>query len=115
MDDIFWCAQSRHAGIPDDILERERDLGTIHLLAYAREAGYMIFESMDHRFLVHLGHPEYEPGRLVEEYLRDKAKGRQDVGKPKNVDIQNPQNTWRSHRTEFFSQWIKYIHESTTY
>jgi homoserine O-succinyltransferase len=115
MDDRFYCAQSRHAGIPDDVLELERDKGNIHLLAYAKDAGYMIFESTDQRFLIHLGHPEYEPRRLIEEYQRDRAKGRSDVELPRNLDLENPVNTWRSHRTEFFSQWIKYVHESTSY
>ncbi|NLG17181.1 MAG: homoserine O-succinyltransferase, partial [Fibrobacter sp.] len=115
MDDKFWCAQSRHAGFPDSMLEQERDKGNISLLAHAEGAGYTIFESSDRRFLVHLGHPEYEPSRLVEEYLRDKNAGRADVKPPRNLDLNNPVNTWRSHRTEFFSQWIKYIHETTTY
>jgi homoserine O-succinyltransferase len=115
MDDVFYCAQSRHAGIPDEILEHERDKGNINLLAHAKDAGYIIFESVDQRFLIHLGHPEYEPQRLVEEYLRDKTKGRSDVMEPVNLDLNNPMNTWRSHRTEFFSQWIRHIHESTSY
>lgn len=115
MDDVFWCAQSRHAGIPDEMLELERDKGNIRLLAHAKEAGYMIFESSDKRFLIHLGHPEYEPRRLVEEYLRDKTNARSDVDPPKNIDMDNPVNTWRSHRTELFSQWIKYVHETTSY
>ncbi|MBN1578880.1 MAG: homoserine O-succinyltransferase, partial [Chitinispirillaceae bacterium] len=63
----------------------------------------------------HLGHPEYEPARLVEEYERDKKAGREDVEPPANLDLGHPANTWRSHRTEFFSQWIKYIHETTTF
>ncbi|KMQ49711.1 Homoserine O-succinyltransferase [Chitinispirillum alkaliphilum] len=113
MDDVFWCAQSRHSGISDTILEQERDRGNIHLLAYAENAGYTIFESRDKRFLVHLGHPEYEPDRLIEEYNRDILKGRKDVDPPKNIDLNNPVNTWRSHRIEFFSQWIKSIHEAT--
>jgi homoserine O-succinyltransferase len=115
MDDLFLCAQSRHSGIPDEIMELEREKGTVNLLAYSPEAGYSIFESTDRRFIVHLGHPEYEPRRLVEEYLRDQREGRMDVDKPQNFDIENPLNTWRGHRSEFFSQWIKYIHETTTY
>ncbi len=115
MDDVFWCAQSRHSGIPDDILELERDKGNVHLLAHAKDAGYTIFESTDKRFLIHLGHPEYEPRRLIEEYQRDQGKGRTDVEPPRNLDLKNPVNTWRSHRTEFFSQWIKFIHETTSY
>jgi homoserine O-succinyltransferase/O-acetyltransferase len=115
MDDTFWCAQSRHAGVPDDVLERERDKGVIHLLAYAKGAGYTIFESVDQHFLIHLGHPEYEPERIVHEYKRDQEKGRTDVDPPVNFNIEKPMNTWRSHRNEFFSQWVKYIHETTSY
>jgi len=115
MDDVFWCAQSRHSGISDEVLELERDKGNVHLLAYSKEIGYTIFESMDQRFIIHLGHPEYEPRRLIEEYQRDLKKGRTDVESPKNLDLNNPVNTWRSHRIEFFSQWIKYVHETTTY
>jgi homoserine O-succinyltransferase len=115
MDDRFCCAQSRHAGITDEVLEAQRDKGAVRLLAWSKEAGYTIFESADQRFLVHLGHPEYEPSRLIEEYERDRELGRSDVAPPANLDLDNPANTWRSHRTEFFSQWIKYVHETTTF
>jgi len=115
MDDVFWCAQSRHSGIPDKEMELQRDHGNLNLLAYSKEAGYTIFESADQRFLMHLGHPEYEPSRLVEEFRRDKRLCRADVAEPANFDLNNPVNTWRGHRSEFFSQWIKYIHETTSY
>ncbi|MBN1131072.1 MAG: homoserine O-succinyltransferase [Chitinispirillaceae bacterium] len=115
MDDTFWCAQSRHAGIADGVLETARDEGAVNLLAYAKGAGYTIFESADQRFLVHIGHPEYEPGRLIEEYERDRKKGRTDVDAPQNLDLAEPKNIWRTHRNEFFSQWVKYIHETTKY
>lgn len=115
MDDWFWCPQSRHSGVEDAVLERERDSGELNLLAHAEGAGYVIFESTDTRFMIHLGHPEYEPERLIEEYNRDAAKGRGDVDPPQNLDLQSPANLWRSHRTEFFTQWIKYLHDSTSY
>jgi homoserine O-succinyltransferase/O-acetyltransferase len=115
MDDVFCCPQSRHSGIPDDVLELERDKGRITLLAHAKDTGYIIFESSDQRFLMHLGHLEYEPGRLIEEYNRDMKLGRGDVDKPVNFDLDNPINTWRAHRNEFFAQWIKFVHESTQY
>jgi len=115
MDDVFWCPQSRHSGIPDEVLEQERDKGRINLLAHAEGTGYIIFESADQRLLMHLGHLEYEPSRLVDEYTRDLKLGRNDVDKPANVDLENPLNTWRAHRNEFFSQWIKFVHESTQY
>jgi homoserine O-succinyltransferase len=115
MDDWFWCPQSRYSGIDDVVLEGERDAGHVRLLAHADDAGYVIFESSDSRFIVHLGHPEYEPSRLVEEYNRDKSGGKPGVGLPKNVDMDNPVNLWRSHRTEFFTQWIKHLHDATSY
>jgi len=115
MDDLFWCPQSRHSGIPDQVLEEEQRKGTVHLLAHSDKAGYTIFESGDQRFLMHLGHLEYDPSRLVEEYERDKKLGRADVDPPENFDVAKPKNRWRAHRNEFFSQWIKYLHETTSY
>ena len=103
MDDVFWCPQSRHAGIQDKVLEQERDKGNINLLAHAPEGGYSIFESSDHRFLMHLGHPEYDPQRLIDEYERDVKLGRSDVEPPRNFDLQDPKNCWRGHRNEFFA------------
>ena len=110
-DDVFWCPHSRHAGIRDDVLESEAKNGSINLLAYSNEAGYTIFESNDNRFLMHLGHPEYNANRLVDEYNRDVNLGRKDVDPPVNISLENPQNRWRGHRNEFFGQWIKYIHD----
>jgi len=115
IDDRFWCPQSRFAGIADHIMEIEREKGNINLLAYSDKGGYFIFETPDQRFIMHLGHPEYPSRRLIEEALRDLKMNRTDVETPENFDINQPINRWRGHRTEFFSQWIKYIHESTTY
>jgi homoserine O-succinyltransferase len=114
LDDLFWCVQSRHSGISDRVLEIERDRGNINLLAHSDNGGYTIFESADQRFLMHLGHPEYEAHRLVEEYRRDVALGRTDVPRPENLDLDNPVNRWRSHGLEFFAQWVRYIYEPTS-
>ncbi len=114
-DDVFWCPQSRHSGIADHDLEEARDRGAVRLLSHAPETGYSIFESMDQRYLMHLGHPEYEPERLIHEYRRDADLGRTDVDPPAHVDLDDPVNTWRSHRNEFFSQWIKFIYDTTSF
>jgi homoserine O-succinyltransferase/O-acetyltransferase len=115
MDDIFFSPQSRHSGIKDKDLEIARDKGVINLLAHSPATGYTIFESTDHKFLVHLGHPEYDAKRFIEEYQRDLSKGRNDVLPPVNVDINNPVNRWRGHCFEFFSQWIKFVYEETPF
>ena len=114
LDDVFWCVQSRHSGISDHVLEHEKKNGKINLLAHSEHGGYTIFESADHRYLMHLGHPEYEAQRLVEEYRRDIALGRKDVPLPANINIDDPINRWRSHGLEFFAQWIRYIYEPTS-
>ncbi len=115
LDDVFMSPQSRHAGISDKVLEAERDKGNINLLAHSDEAGYVIFESADKSFIMHLGHPEYETDRLVNEYNRDLKKGRSDVPLPLNLDIENPKNNWRGHSLEFFQQWVKDVYIRTPY
>jgi homoserine O-succinyltransferase/O-acetyltransferase len=114
-DDVFWCPQSRHSGIADPELELARERGVVRLLAHAPETGYTIFESTDQRFLMHLGHPEYEPERLLHEYQRDVAAGRADVEAPAHFDLTSPVNVWRSHRNEFFSQWLKFVYDMTSF
>jgi homoserine O-succinyltransferase len=113
-EERFWCAQSRHSGLADDTLERARDVGDVRLLAHGEETGYSIFETPDGRYVAHLGHPEYEPARLVEEWRRDASLGRTDVGLPRNLDLAAPVDTWRSHRTGFFARWLTRLAEAET-
>ncbi len=114
-DDIFYLPQSRHSGIPDQVLEAKRDAGVVNLLAYSPEAGYIILESCDQRFIMHLGHPEYDAHRLIEEYERDKKNNMEGVREPENVSVENPVNLWRCNGLEFFSQWIKDVYARTPY
>lgn len=113
-DDVFWCAQSRHSGIADRELEAAEKARVVSLLSHGPDTGYTLFESADHRFLAHLGHPEYEAGRLVHEWQRDASLGRGDVERPRNFDPDAPRNTWRSHCNELFSQWLRFVHDNRT-
>lgn len=106
-DDAFWCAHSRHSGIADAELEAARDDGRVRLLSHGEETGYSVFETPDHRFLMHLGHPEYEAERLAHEWHRDSQLGRADVAPPRNFDPEQPRNNWRSHCNELFTQWLR--------
>ncbi len=115
LDDIFMSPQSRFAGIPDDVLEEKAAAGELTLLAHSKNIGYVIFETADKRFMIHLGHPEYETERLGNEYKRDRSKGLSNVKKPLNLDVEHPVNTWRSHSLEFFTQWIKDVYLRTPY
>lgn len=114
-DDRFWCPQSRYAGFTDESLELAAWEGKINLLAHSADAGYVIFETKDHCYLMHLGHPEYNSRRLVDEFLRDQLLKRTDVGPPINFDPACPVNCWRAHRATFFSRWTNYLYKTTSY
>ncbi len=115
LDDKFWCPLSSHSGLTDVALEQAQKEGKVNLLAHSKETGYVIFESTDKRMIAHLGHPEYDSYRLIEEYERDVKRNKKGVEKPKNIDMKNPINRWRGHCLEFYSQWIKYVYETTPF
>ena len=108
-DDVFVCPQSRHSGISDAELEAAVSDGRVRALAHSSAAGYSIFESADGRSVMHLGHPEYDAERLVYEYGRDLAANRFDVRAPVALDLERPVTRWRSHRNDFFRQWLRAI------
>lgn len=103
-DDQMLCPQSRYARLADDQMENAQRVGRLRLLAYGEEVGYSIFESADHRQLMHLGHPEYNASRLLFETNRDKLRGVINV--PRNFNPSNPQTVWRAHGNLFFDRWI---------
>ena len=103
-DDRFVCPQSRHAELPDGAMEAAQRQGRLRLLAHGEKVGYTIFETTDQRQLVHLGHPEYNAGRLLTEMERDQARG--DVQPPENFNPDNPLTLWRSHRNLLFQHWL---------
>lgn len=108
-DDRFVCPQSRHAGLPDAAMEAAQRQGRLRLLAHGEKVGYTIFETTDQRQLMHLGHPEYNAGRLLTEMERDKARG--DVQLPENFDLDTPQTLWRSHRNLLFQHWLWFCYQ----
>ncbi|MBF0277146.1 MAG: homoserine O-succinyltransferase [SAR324 cluster bacterium] len=108
MDDMFWCPLSTHAGIEDQELEKAQADGRVNLLGYNTDSGYVIFETTDHRYLMHTGHPEYNSQRLAFEAERDKDNP--EVPPCVNFDFNKPVNNWRSHRNSFFTQWLKYCY-----
>ena len=105
----FECAHSRHSGIADAELERAAGAGTVRLLGHAPETGYTLFETPDHRFVAHLGHPEYEGTRLAFEWQRDQGLGRTDVGPPHAFDVHRPVTRWRGHREGLFRRWLAFL------
>jgi homoserine O-succinyltransferase len=107
--DSFECAQSRHAGIADWELQAAEEEGRVRLLGHSIEAGYTLFETPDHAFVMHLGHPEYVAERLVFEHRRDQQLGRTDVPPPRNFDPDHPETSWESHREQLFDRWTQLL------
>ena len=104
---LFSCPQSRYAGIDEQQLAKAAKNAVVNILCKSAEAGSFIFESADHKFVAHLGHPEYEAGRIMFEYLRDQSNS---LGiNPKYFDVEHPINTWAVDSYNFFLKWIKLI------
>ena len=74
-DDRFFCPQSRHAGLPDAAMESAQRQGRLRLLSHGEQVGQDDFRNPDQRQLMHLGHPEYNVGRILGEMERDRARG----------------------------------------
>jgi len=112
LDDSFWCPQNRLAGIADHVLEQAKDEKRINLLAHGQESGYVIFETPDHRFIMHNGHPEYNVHKLIKEIER--SQNSDDVLSSANFDPADPVNRWQGHRNSFFTQWLKYCYTNVS-
>ena len=104
---VWKCAHSRHAGIADWELQAAEADGRVRLLGHAPETGYTMFETPDHTFVAHLGHPEYIADRLVFEFKRDQSRG--DVPRPHDFDPAKPVTSWHEHREALFDRWIALI------
>ena len=101
-----WCMQSRHAGYRDELVERAAARGLVTPLAHSVDASYSIFASTDQRYVIHLGHPEYDRARILFEYRRDVDKGRSDVRVPAGIDVDAADEQLPCHGTTFFSRWL---------
>jgi homoserine O-succinyltransferase len=105
------CPQSRHAGIDDAVLEAHARDGRVDLLTHAAGAGYSLFATADLRFVMQLGHPEYELDRIGFEWQRDRSLGRSDVSAPLNCDAESgaPRIDWRASSRAFFRDWLAFV------
>lgn len=116
-DDIFFMPHSRHTEVRQADIDRVPSLRTI---ATSDEAGVSIVMSRNGREFFILGHLEYAPNTLDNEYHRDLGK-RDDVDLPKNYYLDDdpakrPIVRWRSAANLFYSNWIDYyIYQETPY
>ena len=116
-DDEFFVPHSRHTEVrKEDILKNKN----LKLISESDEAGVYMVEAKNGRQFFVMGHSEYAPNTLRDEYLRDKGKGL-DIAIPKNYfKDDNPENEpivrWRSHANLLFVNWLNYfVYQSTPY
>lgn len=116
-DDIFYAPHSRHAGVsPDDI----RKVNDLKLLAVSDDAGAYLATSKNGRKIFVMGHSEYDPLTLRDEYERDVDKGLP-IEIPRNYfpdddPSQPPQVRWRGHANLLYANWLNYyVYQVTPY
>ena len=108
MDDVFFCPQNRWMGIEGAVLEQAQAEGRFNLLAQSHEGSYIIFETADHRLMMHLGNPEYSLEKMLEE--AQSCPPTPPPPAPENFDLANPVSRWRGHRNTLFNYWLKYCY-----
>ena len=116
-DDVFLAPHSRHTTIrKEDVLA----VPSLTIVSESTEAGIYIIVRKDGRQVYVIGHSEYDPLTLKEEYIRDRNKGL-DIDIPKNYfpgdDPETPPVVrWRSHANLMFSNWLDYyVYQLTPY
>jgi len=96
LDDEFCCPQHEHSCFTLEEWETAEQSGELHSLVHTREHLPLVFETPDHHFVMHTGYPEYTLEQLLEVLPSSQ----------KAPDC----NRWRTHRNDFFSQWLKYCY-----
>ena len=92
----------------------------LELLATSSEAGVYAVKTEDSSQFFIMGHPEYDPDTLANEYFRDVNKGL-DIAVPENYFAQDdpsrpPVVRWRSAAQLFYTNWLNYyVYQTTPY
>lgn len=116
-DDVFLAPHSRYTEVwREDILQ----VPALELLSESEQAGVFAIKTSDSRQFFLMGHPEYDPDTLGQEYLRDLEKGKP-ISVPEhycpNDDPANkPIVRWRSAGQLLYTNWMNYyVYQSTPF
>lgn len=116
-DDVFFAPHSRHTEVRrEDILA----VPEVALLSGSDEAGVYIVASADRRHIFVLGHSEYDPLTLRDEYVRDVRNG-VPIRVPENYfpdddPAREPLVRWRGHAHLLYANWLNYyVYQQTPY
>ena len=108
-DDVFNSPHSRYAELSLEELNSHPEL---EVISDSEEVGAYLVARKDGREVFVIGHSEYEPLCLKDEYERDIAAGiNPNVPEnyfPNDDPSQQPIVTWKSHGNLLFSNWLNY-------
>jgi len=116
-DDEFMFPHSRHTTVAREDIEKNSEL---QILASSPEAGVFMVRHRSNRQFFMMGHPEYDPLTLQNEYLRDLNAGKP-IEIPKNYypdddPTKPPMVRWRGHANLLYSNWLNYfVYQTTPY
>lgn len=116
-DDSFYVPHSRHTEVKkEDIIKKPE----LEILAESDEAGIYIVSANGGRQIFVMGHSEYDPLTLKDEYDRDISKGLK-IDVPQNYFQDNdpskePIVKWRGHANLLYLNWLNYyVYQVTPY
>jgi homoserine O-succinyltransferase len=108
-DDLFYSPHSRYAEISLDALNAHPEL---EVISDSEQVGAYLVARKDGREVFVIGHSEYEPQCLKDEYERDIAAGINPAIPenyfPNDDPSQQPIVTWKSHGNLLFANWLNY-------
>lgn len=116
-DEGFNVPHSRYGYINKADYQQVEELT---VLAESDEAGVYLVASKNKQQVYLTGHPEYDASTLSEEYARDVNAG-EDAILPEHYFVNNdpetsPANSWRSHGSLLFTNWLNYyVYQITPY
>lgn len=116
-DDKFWVPHSRHTSVKREDIER---ISELRILASSEQAGVYCVTTEKGKQVFVMGHSEYDPLTLKEEYERDINKGL-DIKAPVNYfpdddPTKEPIVRWRAHANLLYCNWLNYfVYQTTPY
>lgn len=116
-DDSFYVPHSRHTEVKKEDIIKKTEL---EILAESDEAGIYIVSANGGRQIFVMGHSEYDPLTLKDEYDRDISKGLK-IDVPQNYFEDNdpskePIVKWRGHANLLYLNWLNYyVYQVTPY
>lgn len=116
-DDKFWVPHSRHTSVKREDIEK---VPALRILASSEQAGVYCVTTDKGKQVFVMGHSEYDPLTLKEEYERDINKGL-DIKVPVNYfpdddPSREPVVRWRAHANLLYCNWLNYfVYQTTPY